>query len=86
MKILSKYISASTQIHNGKCYFIGLTAQSGKESKAHNIEGSGTAAVGNMVGWAHSGGTVILPKPGVECSNGLYVTVQSVCLVYYSIG
>ena len=86
MKILAKFISASTQIHNGKCYFIGLISESSKDTDAYNIEASGTAAATNKVGYAYNGKGYILPKPGVECSNGLYVTVASDAMVYYSIG
>ena len=87
MKILAKYMSATGQVHNGKCYFIGMVGTGGAQRKANNIEASGTAAVGNQVGWIHDDGSnvLILPKPGVECSNGLYINGGDV-LVFYSLG
>ena len=86
MKILAKYLTADTQIHNGKCYFIGLIATAGKTAHAYNMESGGTAGDGNRVGWS-VGRDTILPKPGVECSNGLYIAnSDNACLVYYSLG
>ena len=82
MKILAECVSGATQIHNGKCYFIGIE---GDNCKVHNMEASGTAATGNKI---HDGDSyvsnIMLPKPGVECSNGLYVTND--CIIYYSLG
>jgi len=82
MKILAEKVTGATQIHNGKCYFIGMHTGTGR---AYNIESGGTPADGNMVfdgdSWVAD---VMLPKPGVECSNGLYVSAA--CLVYYSLG
>ena len=82
MKIQAKYMAAKGQVHNGKCYFIGMTADSGQ---AFNIESGGTAGDGNKIFSANAyAKTIILPKPGVECSNGLYV--DNDCIVYYSLG
>jgi hypothetical protein len=86
MKILANFISASTQLHVGKCFFIGLVSESSKDTDAYNVEASGNAAAGNKVGYAYNGKAYILPKPGVECSNGLYVAVGSDAMVYWSLG
>ena len=89
MKILASYIAASTQIHTGKCYFLGLVSEGGKTVKAYNVETSGSIAAANQVGYIHEDNSAgnILPKPGVECTNGLYVVVDSGdCMVYYSLG
>ena len=86
MKILASYMTESTQIHTGKCYFIGVVSETGKDTAAYDIEVSTSAAAGNKVGYARDGKSYILPKPGVECSNGLYVTATGDALVYYSIG
>jgi len=85
MKILAKYITTSTQIVNGKCYFIGIRCETGKGVAIHNIEESGTAAAGNRIGYENSTGFV-LPKPGVECTNGLYVVIDGNAAIYYSLG
>ena len=82
MKIQAKKVTSATQIHVGKCYFIGMHTGNGR---AYNMESGGTPADGNMVfdgdEWVAS---VVLPKPGVECSNGLYVSAA--CVVYWSLG
>lgn len=86
MKILAKYIATSTQIHNGKCYFIGITSD--YDTTVNNIEASGTAATTNQIAQLRKDGevaVVILPKPGIECSNGLYVGAEGRTTVYYSI-
>ena len=82
MKILAKYMAAKGQVHNGKCYFIGIAADSGS---AFNIEAGGTTGNDNRLsnGNAYASYTM-LPKPGVECSNGLYV--DNDCMIYYSLG
>ena len=90
MKILAKFVSADTQIYTGKCYFLGFSAENSKTIKVYNVEVSTSAASANLVGYVHEdSGTeaYMLPKPGVECSNGIYVTVDSgdVC-IYYSVG
>ncbi|GAH08140.1 unnamed protein product [marine sediment metagenome] len=88
MKILSKFVTTNTQIHNGKCYFIGMLVENGKELSAYNIESGGSQGVGNRVGWLHENGinSMMLPKPGVECSNGLYIeNSDNYCQVYYAI-
>ena len=86
MKILAKYIATDTQIHNGKCYFIGLVSE--YDGAAYNIESGGSSGTGNQVGMVRREhfGTCILPKPGVECSNGLYVVAAGLSLVFYSLG
>ncbi len=85
MKILAKFISTSTQIHNGKCYFLGLRSEPTDDTDAYDMESGGTASAANKVGYAYNGSGYVLPKPGVECSNGLYVTVGSDAMVYYSL-
>lgn len=88
MKILTKYATVSTQIHNGKCYFLGMISKDSKQLQAYNIESGGTAGTGNRVGWLDEGADILmLPKPGVECSNGLYVVPagDNPCQIYYSI-
>jgi len=87
MKILAEYLTTGTQIHNGKCYFIGLVSE--YDAAANNIESGGTAGTGNQVGMCRAEGAIpscILPKPGVECSNGLYVAAEGRTIVYYSLG
>ena len=86
MKILAKYMAVDTQVHTGKCYYIGSWVNSGDTGQFYNVETSGSAATANKV--AHNTGSwQILPKPGVECSNGLYCANSSnPCLVYYSLG
>lgn len=89
MKYLAEYIAATTQIHNGKCYLISLWSEGGKTVKAYNIESEGTGAAGNTVGYIHENGCdhFKVEKPGVECTNGLNVAVDSGdCLVIWSIG
>ena len=86
MKILAKYMTANTQVHTGKCYYIGSWVTSGKTCKFYNVEVSGSIADTNMVA-CNPGTTMILPKPGVECSNGLYAAnSDNACLVWYSLG
>jgi len=86
VKILAKYMSATGQVHNGKCYYIGMTTTHGAERKVYNIEASGSVADGNMVGWCDNDGNnqQILPKPGIECTNGLYCNGDGV-LVFYAL-
>ena len=89
MKIFAKYISATTQIHNGKCYLLSLWSEGGKTVKAYNMEDQGTGAAGNTVGYIHENGCDFFKadEPGVECTNGLNVAVDSGdCLVLYSLG
>ncbi|GAG21270.1 unnamed protein product [marine sediment metagenome] len=85
MKILATYITDSAQIHNGKCYFIGVVSETGKDTDAYNVEVSTSAASANKVGYARDGKSYILPKPGVECNNGLYVTATGDALIYYAL-
>ena len=82
MKILALSISGATQIHTGKCYFIGMAADSG--AQAYNIETSGSAGQANRVADGDLAEYVMLPKPGVECTNGLYVSKNA--MVYWSMG
>lgn len=87
MKILAKYITTTTQIHNGKCYFLGMQAEGSKVVLAYNIEDSGTAAAGNQVAYLNSStAPLMLPKPGVECTNGLNIVCDANVCVYYSLG
>ncbi len=82
MKITATMVSGATQIHNGKCYFIGACMGN---TKIHNMESGGTAGNGNKIADGDSYNSyVMLPKPGVECTNGLYVTND--CIVYWSLG
>ena len=81
MKILAKYCSAATQVHNGKCFFIGCQMDNGK---VYNIEGGGTGGNDNKVWDTDESKQIVLPKPGVECSNGLYISNDG--LIYYSLG
>jgi len=85
VKIQATYVTAATQVHNGKCYFLGLSCETGKAVAIHDIESSGTAATGNRIGYENSTG-FILPKPGVECSNGLYYTADANACIYWSLG
>lgn len=82
MRILAKSIAGATQIHVGKCYFIGLIADSG--AHAYNVEASGSVAQDNKVADGDLAEYTMLPKPGVECTNGLYVSKNA--MVYYSLG
>lgn len=79
MKILAKKVSTATQIHTGLCYFLGCHTAN---ARVYNMESGGTAADANMIfdgdEWVAD---VMLPKPGVECSNGLYVS--QACVIYY---
>lgn len=85
MKILAVHITTTTQIHNGKCYLIGVFGK--YDAQSHNIEASGTAAAGNTVHKYEEGsGGYGLPKPGVECTNGLNVVTGGWTTVYYSLG
>ena len=86
MKILAKYMTADTQVHTGKCYYIGSWVTSGKTGKFYNIEAAGSLATSNQIA-NNYGSFQMLPKPGVECSNGLYcANSDNACLVYYSLG
>ena len=87
MKILCTYVTANTQIHTGKCYYIGITGEN-KTATLYNIETSGSAAAANVVGYKHENAAQppMLPKPGVECSNGLYIVVDGNEAVYWSLG
>ena len=82
MKILAKKVTGATQIHTGKCYFIGIQAGN---CKVHNVETSGSIADANKLFDGDDYSTeIMLPKPGIECTNGLYVTND--CIIYYSLG
>jgi len=82
VKILAKLCTGAEQVVNGKCYFIGACLGN---TKVHNMEGGGTAGNTNKIADGDSYNSyVMLPKPGVECSNGLYVTND--CIIYYSLG
>lgn len=85
INILSKYLTTSAQIHNGKCYFVGLISE--YDGAANDIEASGTAGTGNQIAMVRREhfGTCILPLPGLKCSNGLYVAVAGLTIVYYYI-
>jgi len=85
MKILCKYITTATQVHTGKCYFLGLSCENGKAVAAYNIETSGNAAAANQVLY-HNGLGIMLPEPGIECTNGLYVNIDGNAAIYYSLG
>jgi len=85
MKILATYVaSTNTQVHSGKCYFIGLI--SCYDSAVNDIESGGTAGTGNQKGYIKASGPgYILPKPGVEMSNGLYVAAEGPTIVYWAL-
>ena len=88
MKIQSSYITTTTQIHNGECYFIGLSSES-KDAVAYDIESGGTGGSGNTIFYQHSGTgnmNCILPLPGVKCSNGLNVAIDGNAVVFWSLG
>ena len=85
MKILAKYMTADTQVHTGKCYYIGSWVTSGKTGKFYNIEAAGSLATSNQIA-NNYGSFQMLPKPGVECSNGLYIVVDGNEAVYWSLG
>ena len=89
MKFKADYISATTQITNCKFYIISLWYEGGKTVKAYDIEAGGTVGAGNQVGYIHENGCDFfqVDKPGVVCSNGLNVVVDSGdCLVIWSLG
>ena len=81
MRILAKCTTGAEQIHNGKCYFIAGQMDNGK---VHNIESGGTAGNGDKIWDTNQSHQIVLPKPGIECSNGLYTTNDG--LFYYSLG
>ncbi len=86
VELLTQFITTTTQIHNGKCFFVGMVLENGKGAKAYNIESGGTGAAGNQVGYIHedSGNEILmLPPPGVKCTNGLNVAPSGDCQVYY---
>ena len=85
MKILAKYCSAATQIHTGKCYFVGVAGE--YNGGVHNMESGGTATTANTIGQVRKGfcETYMVPLPGVECNNGLYVGDTDKLIVYYYI-
>ena len=88
MKILSTYVTTTTQIHNGKCYFIGLSSES-KDALVYDIEGGGTGGSTNTIFYQHNGTgnmNCILPKPGIECSNGLNIAIDGNATVFWSLG
>jgi len=86
MKILCTMITTNTQVHTGKCYFLGLVGEN-KTTQAYDVEVSTSAATANTVGYRHANDKgYVLPKPGVECGNGLYVTVDGNIAVYWSLG
>lgn len=86
MKILAKFISVDTQIHTGKCYYLGIWVTSGKTGHIYNIEAAASASADNQIA-KNTGGLQMLPKPGVECSNGIYcANSANQCIVYYSLG
>ena len=86
MKIQSTHLTAASQVHVGKCYLIGLVSE--YDCQANDIEVSTSAAAGNQRMHTRSGGptTTILPKPGIEMSNGIYVAAGGRCAVYWSLG
>ena len=84
MKILCKYITAATQVYTGKCYFIGIACETAKGVAIYNVETSGSIAAANQVGYTNVTG-IMLPKPGIECTNGLYVNIDGNAAVYYAI-
>ena len=48
---------------------------------------SGTGAAGNQIAYLNSStAPLMLPKPGVECSNGLNIVCDANVCVYYSLG
>ena len=52
--------------------------------KVYNIEGGGTGGNDNKVWDTDESKQIVLPLPGVECSNGLYISNDG--LIYYSLG
>ena len=79
-------MSANTQVHTGKCYYIGSWVTSGKTGIFYNVEAAASIADANTVA-KNVGQFQMLPKPGVECTNGLYcANSDNQCLVYYSLG
>ena len=91
MKILAQNIADNTdlQVYTGKCYFLGAVAHSDCDHLyIYNVETSGSAAAANRVaGLEGSTRSVMLPKPGVECSNGIYAEIDhGQATVYYSLG
>jgi len=87
MKIQGTHMTTSTQVHTGKCYLIGMASE--YDCAANDVEVSTSAAAANqrMQTRGDAGvSVVILPKPGIECSNGLYVVAAGRCTVYWSLG
>jgi hypothetical protein len=88
IEILTKHISANTQIHNGKCWFLGMTTAQSHKGNAYDIESGGTIGAGNQIAWTDDGfiNDMMLPLPGIKCSNGLYMGNGSTeTQVYYYI-
>jgi len=86
MKILATYMTADTQVHTGKCYYLGSWVTSGKTGIFYNVEAAASIGAANTVA-RNAGQFQMLPKPGVECSNGLYcANSDNACLVYWSLG
>lgn len=83
-KILAKFITATAQVYTGKCYFLG--AKGKYDTHVHDVELSTNAANANQVAkYEADTGGYMLPEPGIECSNGLYVVSDGWATVYYSI-
>lgn len=88
MKILAENIADNTdeQVFSGACYFLGAIAHSDCDHLyIYNINASGDAAAANRVcSLEGSTRTCMLPKPGIECSNGLYAEIDhGQATVYY---
>ena len=81
MKIIAKWFTTATQVHNGKCYFIGCI---GDNVHVYNMEAGGTGGTGNIIFDNSEVKSIMLPKPGAECTNGIYV--DNDCFLYYSLG
>ena len=86
MKIKCTFITTNTQIHTGKCYLLGISSEN-KTFQAYDIETSGSAANANTAGYRHENGQDLrIAKPGVLCSNGLYVTGDGNAAIFWSEG
>lgn len=86
MKIFATHITTTTQIHNGKCYLLGVFGK--YDSTSYNIETGGTGAANSTVHKyeAGSGGYAIPGSGGMECTNGLNVVAEGWTTVYWSLG
>ena len=84
MRIHATYMAADTQVHTGKCYYIGSWVTSSETAQIYNVEAAASAATANQVA-RNVGSFQMLPLPGVLCSNGIYcANSDNACIVYWA--